>query len=1173
MRAYLGIDVGAIGVKAAIVLRPARTSDNNGSRGANPLLGDLKPLATAGDGRPAIFIAGYRRTRGRPLAAVRELIEELLRDVPGQAIGGLTLTGSGASLVAEALGARRVNEFQAIAKAVGLLHPDVRTVVEMGGETSKYIRLEPDPSGSGLNILDYSTNGDCAAGTGAFLDQQAGRLLYAIEDIGRIVEDAQRAAQIAGRCSVFAKSDMIHAQQKGFTPPEVLRGLCKAVATNYKSAVVKGRTPHAPIALLGGVSANSAVVRELREAFDLQEDELFVPEAAESLAAVGAALIAAGESGASTGAGAGAGAQAVAQRLSLVDEPSMSCEGCTSCSHGAASFAASSHAFAAPSNNGKALDFAGQFARLSQAAGADGKNFPTSTPLDLSNVLLLRDQAQAYEFPSDGRVVDAYLGIDIGSVGTKLAVIDSHGAVIHSIFTRTEGRPIEVVSRCLTELSGLLTRPTAEGGGMRVRIRGVGTTGSGRELIGELVGADAITDEITCHKTGATFVGDHLLGKRPDTIFEIGGQDSKFISLASESLHVSEKGSVPISPCLSDSSDSREAQPLEAGRRNGDRPQETIVVDFTMNEACAAGTGSFLEERAAELGVSIKGEFSELALGSEAPIKLGERCTVFMERDVNTYMQRGAKREDVIAGLAYSVVYNYINRVVRGRPIGDCIFFQGGTAYNDAVAAAFSKVCGKQIIVPPHNAILGAIGAALVAHEKIAATGAHTRFRGFDMSEVDYTLREFTCKACGNTCSVQEFNVQGEKTYWGDKCSDRYRKRAKTTRQASIPDLVAMRHELLYREEDSAGERTGGTEGGQDARPPGRGGGTRGATRTIGIPLAMYTLDLLPLWRRFFRECGFKVVISDATDRRTARAGLDRVVAEPCYPIIVAHGHVADLVSKGVDYIWVPNILSAATKFMENESHVCPWGQTMPFVMRQAPAFQTWQNRILCPTLHFREGPDSVRKSLVEAVAPLGVPAKVARRAYDAAQAAQDAFKREYEKAGIEALETLARTGEPGMVLVGRPYNVHDAGVNLSVARKLRDYYGVNVIPIDALPLADIDVRDINDNMFWEYGRKILAAGKLVGRYPNLHIIYITNFKCGPDSFIKGFIRTASGKPFLTLQFDGHSNDAGMMTRCEAYLDSKGILRWWRQGKSKPATEVLRAGHSTSHKWPTPVRG
>jgi predicted nucleotide-binding protein (sugar kinase/HSP70/actin superfamily) len=523
---------------------------------------------------------------------------------------------------------------------------------------------------------------------------------------------------------------------------------------------------------------------------------------------------------------------------------------------------------------------------------------------------------------------------------------------------------------------------------------------------------------------------------------------------------------------------------------------------------------------------------------------------VFMERDVNTYMQGGADRADVIAGLAYSIAYNYINRVVRGRRIGDCIFFQGGTAYNRAVAAAFSIICGKEIIVPPHNAVLGAIGVALLAKEKVTASKEATRFRGFDVGKIDYTFREFSCKGCGNQCSVQEFNVEGEKTYWGDKCSDRYRKRAKTERKPVIADLVALRRELLAADDDGAPSSSLGR---------------------IGIPNAMYALDLLPLWRRFFRDCGFEVVVSSDTDRHTVQRGLDSLVAEPCFPITVAHGHVAELIEAGVDYIWLPNMLSAKTQFMDNESHVCPWGQTLPFVIRQAPAFRSWQGRILCPRLHPREGSEHVQRVLVETVKPLGVRRAVAEQAFASAQAAQQRFGEAYMEAGREALATLEAQGEPGMIIIGRPYNIHDQGVSLSTAKKLRAHYGVNVLPIDALPLDDVDVREINENMYWDYGRRILAAAKLAAEHPHLHIIYITNFKCGPDSFIKSYIRPASGKPFLTLQFDGHSNDAGTMTRCEAYLDSKGILRWWRKSKQGPDDKASKDEPSTSRKWPTPA--
>ncbi|MBI4581367.1 MAG: hypothetical protein HY718_16820 [Planctomycetes bacterium] len=1100
MTTYIGLDVGAVSAKA-VALLPAGQVERFVATHRHGAA--LRMVAVGGRDDIRVLIAEAVRTRGRPLDAARTVFAGLIERLDAGQVGGIVVTGSGGGLVAEALGVPRCNEFQALARAMGLLHPQVRTVFEIGGETSKYLRLAPDPASGELGIIDYSTNGDCAAGTGSFLDQQAARLQYTVHEIGDVVASAERAAQIAGRCSVFAKSDMIHAQQKGFTPPEVLRGLCRAVALNYKSAVVKGRTPAPPVVFVGGVSANSAVARELREAFDLAEAAMFVPEAADAMGAIGAAIVASQSSPAGT------------------------------------------------------FDAVGRLARLSVTVdGGTAYRFPTSPPLNLGNVLLLRDQVRPYEFPDGGETVDAYLGIDIGSVGTKIALIDDRGDVIHSIFTRTDGRPIQVVSRILRELE--------ETCGALVCIRAVGTTGSGRELIGELVGADGIHDEITCHKTGASFVGDRLLGRRPDTIFEIGGQDSKYISLQQETRIDHRPSAIETS---------RGACP-RASTGTGDRGSgigESVVVDFTMNEACAAGTGSFLEERAGELGVSIKNQFSQLALGSRAPIRLGERCTVFMERDVNTMMQRGAAREDIMAGLAYSIAYNYINRVVRGRPVGECVFFQGGTAYNDAVAAAFAAVTGKQIIVPPHNAVLGAIGAALLAKEKVLASGGRTRFRGYDLEAVDYRLREFTCKGCSNYCSVQEFTVEDEKTFWGDKCSDRYRKRAKSPRKPIIPDLIEVRRRLLA-EDDQCGT---GILPVQDpdrleAGPTPR---TGAAPVTIGIPMAMYTWDLLPLWRRFFRDCGFNVVVSSETSRKTVRMGIDCVVAEPCFPIMVAHGHVLELVERNVDYIWLPNILSAETKAKDVESHVCPWGQTLPFVVRQAPALRAWAGRILCPTLRFREGTEQAREPLVAAARELGVKRSVANRAFDAGAAAVRRFRTEYQRAGREALDMLDRTGEPGMILVGRPYNIHDLGVSLSVARKLREHYGVNVIPVDALPLADLDIRDINDNMFWEYGRRIIAAAKLIAPRTNLHVIYVTNFKCGPDSFIKGFIRPASGKPFLTLQFDGHSNDAGMMTRCEAYLDSKGILRWWKQGKEQAGTEVSRVEPSTSPRWPTPVPG
>ncbi len=1086
MKCYVGLDIGAVSIKAAVLVDSGDQASLESSS-----------FTRAGevDGY-ALYLSAYRRTRGHPIGSATELLEQITAAVGAENIRGVCLAGGAGHMVSGKLDAANINEFKAIAQGLSALGITARTVFEMGGQSSKYLLLGPTDDGYG--IIDYSTNGDCAAGTGSFIDQQANRLKFSTEEVGRIALEAQRTAQVAGRCSVFAKSDMIHAQQKGYAPSEVLAGLCNAVARNFKMAVVRSHAVEGPVVFIGGLAANAAVVRGMRAAFDLDEQQLTVPPHYTHILAVGAAVT----------------ARKTAQSPKATAQQ--------------ANYRLSEHRSV-----------------LLDASDASRGAFPTAQKLTMDAVTLLRDQLEPAVLP-EGRKLDAYLGIDIGSVSTNLVLIDSDGNMIKEIYVRTKGRPIEVVTQGLRDIADEL--------GQRIVIRGVGTTGSGRELIGELVGADTVNDEITAHKTGSTFVGRKMLdGQVPDTIFEIGGQDSKYISL-----------------------------------------QDGVVVDFTMNEACAAGTGSFLEERADELDISIVDEFARLALSSDAPIRLGERCTVFMERDIADYVQRGAAKADLVAGLAYSVVYNYINRVVRGRPIGKCIFFQGGTAYNDAVAAAFSIVLGKRVIVPPYNGVIGAIGAALLAQEKMALAerkqppkellgqyisertesgignpesgmgneyaGCHastsfgeacedesvevpastpsgeagrsqgashlpiSRFRGYDMSAVQYKLREFTCNGCSNHCIMQEFDVEGEKTYWGDKCSEKYRKRRKTAAKPAIGDLFAYRQTLLM---DEAGLPAPAAD-----------------ARTVGIPLAMFAIDSLPFWRTFWSNCGFKVVTSDPTNRQIAASGASHAVAEPCFPVIVAHGHLAQLIEKGVDYLFVPNTVSAETQWKHTESHLCPWNQTIPFVLRRSPEFEKHIDRFLVPCVQFRKGQASVSAEMEKLLAKMGVAKAIVRHAISAAYQAQGSFRTSMLQAGKRALDTLLASGEPGIVILGRPYNLHDAGVNLSVARKLRDYYGVNCLPIDALDVSDIDIRDINVNMFWEYGRRMIAAAKIVAQHDNLHMIHITNFKCGPDSFIKHFLRRSSGgKPLLSLQFDGHSNDAGMMTRCEAYLDSKGILR------------------------------
>ena len=420
---------------------------------------------------------------------------------------------------------------------------------------------------------------------------------------------------------MFAKSDMIHAQQKGYSPAEILRGLCDAVARNFKSSIVKGRPVEAPVALIGAVSQNAGVTGALREAFSLAEDDLLVPAEYAWCGAIGAAILEAEEP----------------RKRSILEIHRL-----------------------------RQHDSEDEAARIRTRS-------PPKTWCNCATAWASTCRR------AGGPPIPAYLGLDIGSVSTNVVAIDEFGTVIHDVYLRTAG-PAHRGGAAGAGRSGAAV-------GRRLEIRGVGTTGSGRELIAEFVGADAVNDEITAHKTGAVHISSTLGGEPVDTIFEIGGQDSKFISI-----------------------------------ENG------VVVDFAMNEACAAGTGSFLEEQAEKLGISHQGRVRPAWRWPRAnPTRLGERCTVFMERDVTGWLHKGETVPNLVAGLAYSIALNYLNRVVRGRKIGKVIYFQGGTAYNDAVTAAFASLLGKKITVPPYNGVMGAIGMALIARQWHQATGARRR--------------------------------------------------------------------------------------------------------------------------------------------------------------------------------------------------------------------------------------------------------------------------------------------------------------------------------------------------------------------------------------------------------------------------------------------------------------
>jgi predicted CoA-substrate-specific enzyme activase len=984
----------------------------------------------------------YIRTRGKPLETALEALEQLRAEVPLADIEGVAFSGAGTGVLAELYGIRPVNEVVAQATATMTLHSDVRSIIEIGGEDSKLILLEQDPKTGRLRIKDFAMNTLCAAGTGSFLDQQASRLGVRIEgEWGEMAMRSVHVPRIAGRCSVFAKSDMIHLQQEGTPDYDIVAGLCFAMARNFKAVIGKGKMFQPRIAFQGGVAANAGMVRAFTETLELGPGQLLIPEHFASMGAIGAVLVArdCGELGRIT-----------------------------------------------------SLDPLREYLATRRYGG--GELHP---PLkDDGYPLVIEPDA----FPPGNDVLDVFIGVDVGSISTNVVAVDGQGRVLAREYLMTAGRPLAAVTDGLFKVGQALEQ---RGGKGRVRVRGCGTTGSGRYLTGDFIGADIVKNEITAHATGAAFVRPDV-----DTIFEIGGQDSKYISL-----------------------------------ENG------AVVDFTMNKVCAAGTGSFIEEQSERLGVGLKtGEFNRLALSADEPPAMGERCTVFIETDINRNQQRGVEVDDLCGGLCYSIVQNYLNRVVEEHRVGNVIFFQGGTAYNRGVKAAFEKVTGKPIIVPPHHDVLGAIGMGLLARDWYQARaasgqaeGPKTTFRGFDLRSVVYTFDTFECEDCANRCEIHVVDIKGEgaKTLrYGSRCG-KYDEAKRESLGKHLPRLFVERQKLM-----DAAVQTRTPAG--DGRP----------RKKVGLPQMTNFWELMPLFRAFFAELGFEVVLSARTNRNLIAEGIDQTAAEPCFPIKVAHGHVRDLVNKDVDYIFIPAVVDMPRASDEIiNSYVCPYVQAMPFMAAAAMDDVDWDKRLLRPVLHFSRGTEAVRKDLEEMAAGLGVRRSDARRAAAAAFAAQERFHESLKARGREILASLG-PDDTALVIISRPYNGCDPGLNMNIPEKLRDL-GTLAIPLDMLPLDDEDISADYPHMYWKYGQKIIAGARIIADDRRLYPVYITNFGCGPDSFIMKFVtRELKGKPCLILEVDEHSADIGAITRCEAFLDSLKAVR----GRDLRIERRVRAG-------------
>ncbi|MFQ5956689.1 MAG: acyl-CoA dehydratase activase, partial [Candidatus Brocadiales bacterium] len=999
---YIGLDIGSVSLKVVVV-----------------------------NAKKEVLEEHYIRTHGQPLETALEVLRGIYSRIPREKIKGMASTGSGGKLLSEIFGIYFVNEVVAQSKGTATFHPEVRSVIEIGGQDSKLMLLEHDHTIGQIKVADFSMNTMCAAGTGSFLDQQASRVGISIEnEFAELALKSKNPPRIAGRCSVFAKSDMIHLQQEASPVHDILAGLCYAMARNFKSAIAKGKELARPIAFQGGVAANKGMIKAFEDVLELKPGELVIPRHFASLGAVGAVLM-------------------------LMEK-------------------------------GEDLSFKGVGAlesylrnRKSEIAileGLKGDNYDIITHCKPIN--------------GNGRV-EAFVGVDVGSISTNVVVIDKDRNVLARRYLMTAGRPLEAVTKGLFEV-GLEI-------GDSVDVKGVCTTGSGRYLTGDYIGADVTKNEITAHARAAVNACPDV-----DTIFEIGGQDSKYVR-------------------------------LESG----------AVVDFAMNKVCAAGTGSFLEEQSERLGIAIKQEFGDKALGSCGPCSMGERCTVFMESDIVHHQQKGAAKKDLVAGLSYSIVQNYLNRVVERRKVGKHILFQGGVAYNRGVKAAFEEVTGKKVTVPSHHDCMGAIGSAIIAMEE--KNWDKSRFKGFDLRNRRCEIGSFVCRDCSNICTVKKVEITGEQPlYYGDRCG-KYEDSGKQKRGKGIPRLFRERMDALFK-----------------SYPKDKPDAPNGLK--VGIPRANMFFELFPMWKAFFTELGYEVVTSSATNPELIKEGVENIAAETCFPIKAAHGHIIDMVDKEIDFLFIPSVVNfpnASPKLVH--SYLCPYVQGLPYMVRSAIKLDGngRQFKVLQPAFHLEWGEEHLKNIFREIARDIGQVGERVEKAIATALESQQRFYDTLAKRGKEILENLGKD-DMAVVIVGRTYNSCDNGVNLNIPDKLREL-GVLAIPMDFLPLDVEEIAEEYPHMYWRSGQKIIAAARHVGRDSRLFPLYITNFGCGPDAFIlKYFEKELSHKPQLTIEIDEHSADAGVITRCEAYLDSlKNVRKGAEYSHVPPVTASLTDSAST----------
>lgn len=660
-----------------------------------------------------------------------------------------------------------------------------------------------------------------------------------------------------------------------------------------------------------------------------------------------------------------------------------------------------------------------------------------------------------------------FLGIDAGSTTTKLALAGNNGELLFSYYTNNLGNPIEAAKTAVRELKKQL--PSS------AKIVRSCSTGYGEELLKSAFSLDEGSVETIAHTTAAKFFAPDV-----DCVLDIGGQDMKFIQL-----------------------------------KNG------YVDNVVLNEACSSGCGSFLENFATSLSLSVE-EFASMALFADAPVDLGTRCTVFMNSNVKQAQKEGASIADISAGLSYSVIKNALYKVIKltsGEALGKKVVVQGGTFQNTAVLRAFEKIADIDAVCPTIAGLMGAFGAALIARSHYDGT-IGTMLSLDEITSLSYKASTVHCGGCSNNCmlTVNKFS-NGQTHISGNRCEKGLGNASKSEK---APNMVEYKRNRLF-----------------DYPPLPAQEAPRG---TIGIPRVLNIYENYPFWATFFKELGFSVLLSPYSNRRIYELGMETIPSESeCYPAKLSHGHAKWLIANGVKTIFHPCVFYERKETPDAQNNFnCPIVISYPENLKNnIEEISDGDVKYIRPFISFATKKTATDRLVTLCAEEWSIDAAEVRhaaaKAWDEQLRAKDDIRREGER----LLAKMRLDNSHGIVLAGRPYHI-DPEINHGIPELIASY-GFTVFTEDSLPIDFLPERPMRVVDQWVYHSRLYSAAEFVCRRDDLDLVQLNSFGCGLDAVTVDQVNEIlenSGKLHTVLKIDEVNNLGAVRIRIRSLISA-----------------------------------